>query len=143
MTACDRECSRKKACGRDREARKRAAKKIPEASCAQKENPGIETETRRAKETAGEDRDLGRIFVLNTSGDAICDESFGEETIHAMKKAIILGSAFSILALMLVACSSEPDTPSPPTRQPTATPAPPPPVGQTTTTTTHRTGGGY
>src|SRR4029450_6771544 len=142
MTACDRECSRKKACGRDREARKRAAKKIPEASCAQKENPGIETETRRAKETAGEDRDLGRILVLNTSGDAICDESFGEETIHAMKKAIILGSAFSILALMLVACSSEPETTSTTTRQTTVTTAPPP-VGQTTTTTTHRTGGGY
>jgi len=83
------------------------------------------------------------FFVLNTSGDATCDEWFVEETIHAMKKAIILGSAFSVLALMLVSCSSEPETTSTTTRQTTVTTAPTQPVGQTTTTTTHRMGGGY
>jgi hypothetical protein len=84
------------------------------------------------------------FFALNTSGDATCDESFVEETIHDMKKAIILGSVFSVLALMLVSCSSTPETTSTTTRQTTVTTAPPQPVGQTTTTTTHRSmGGGY
>src|SRR5437588_11434732 len=82
------------------------------------------------------------FLVLNTSGDATCDESFVEETIHAMKKAIILGSAFSVLALMLVSCSSEPETTSTTTRQTTVTTAPQQ-VGQTTTTTPHRMGAGY
>jgi len=82
------------------------------------------------------------FFALNTSGDATCDESFVEETIHAMKKAIILGSVFSVLALMLVSCSSEPETTSTTTRQTTVTTAAPQPVGQTTTTTTHHMGGG-
>jgi hypothetical protein len=86
---------------------------------------------------------LRRIFALNTSGDATCDELFVEETIHAMKKAIIFGSALSILALMLVSCSSEPQSTTTTTRQTTVTTAPPQPVGQTTTTTTHQMGGSY
>jgi len=84
----------------------------------------------------------GEFLVLNTSDNAICDESF-EETIHAMKKAIILGSALSIVALMLVSCGSEPETTTTTTRQTTVTTAPPPPASQTTTTTTHHAGGGY
>jgi hypothetical protein len=83
------------------------------------------------------------FFALNTSGDATCDESFVEQTIHAMKKAIILGSVFSVLALMLVSCSSQPETTSTTTRQTTVTTAPPQPIGQTTTTTTHQMGGSY
>lgn len=78
-------------------------------------------------------------MVLNTSGDATCDESFVEEIIHAMNKMIILTCAFSALALMLVSCASEPETTTTTTRQTTLT-APPPPA-QTTTTTTHRSTG--
>jgi len=82
------------------------------------------------------------FFALNTSGDATCDESF-EETIHAMKKAIILGSVLSVFALMLVSCSSEPTATTTTTRQTTVTTPAPPPTSQTTTTTTHQMGGGY
>ena len=82
------------------------------------------------------------FFVLNTSGDATCDESFVEETIHAMKK-VIFGSVLSVIALMLVSCASEPEATTTTTRQTTVTTAAPQPVGQTTTTTTHRMGGGY
>jgi starvation-inducible outer membrane lipoprotein len=70
-----------------------------------------------------------------------CAESLVKQTIHAMKKAIILGSVFSVLALMLVSCASEPEATTTTTRQTTVTA--PQPVGQTTTTTTHRMGGGY
>jgi starvation-inducible outer membrane lipoprotein len=72
-----------------------------------------------------------------------CAESLVKQTIHAMKKAIILGSVFSVLALMLVSCASEPEATTTTTRQTTVTTAAPQPVGQTTTTTTHRMGGGY
>ena len=82
------------------------------------------------------------FFVLNTSADAACDESFVEETIHAMKKAIILGSVQSIIALMLVSCASEPEATTTTTRQTTVTTPVAPPTSQTTTTTTHM-GGGY
>jgi len=54
-----------------------------------------------------------------------------------MKKSIILISALSLVGLMLVSCSSEPETTTTTTRQTTVT-APPPPI-QTTTTHT-RTG---
>jgi hypothetical protein len=67
----------------------------------------------------------------------------GEETIHVMKKVIILGSVFSVLALMLVSCASEPEATTTTTRQTTVTTAAPQPVGQSTTTTTHHMGGGY
>jgi len=80
------------------------------------------------------------FFALNTSGDATSDESSFEETMHAMKKAIILTSAISVLGLMLVSCSSEPDTTTTTTRQTTVT-APLPPPSQTTTTTTHQSTG--
>jgi hypothetical protein len=82
------------------------------------------------------------FFALNTSGDAICDESSCEETIHAMKRAIILGSALSVVALMLVSCASEPEATTTTTRQTTVTTPVQPPTSQTTTTTTHM-GGGY
>ncbi len=82
------------------------------------------------------------FFALNTSGDATCDESSFEETIHAMKKAIILGSALSVFVLMLVSCASEPEATTTTTRQTTVTTPVPPPTSQTTTTTTHM-GGGY
>jgi len=59
-----------------------------------------------------------------------------------MKKAIILGSAISVLGLVLVSCSSTPETTTTTTRQTTVT-APPPPPTQTTTTTTHMSGSGY
>jgi starvation-inducible outer membrane lipoprotein len=65
-----------------------------------------------------------------------------KQTIHAMKKAIILGSVFSVLALMLVSCASEPEATTTTTRQTTVT-TPVAPPSQTTTTTTHRMGGGY
>jgi hypothetical protein len=81
-------------------------------------------------------------FALNTSVDATCDESLFEETIHVMKRAIILGSAFSVFVLMLVSCSSQPETSTTTTRQTTVTTPMPPPASQTTTTTTHM-GGGY
>jgi hypothetical protein len=123
-------------------APKRAAKKIAEAGCAQKENSRIETETWRAKEAARKDRDLKRILCFNTSGEAICDESSFEETIHAMKRVIILGSALSVVALMLVSCASEPAATTTTTRQTTVT-TPVAPPSQTTTTTTQRMGGGY
>jgi len=83
------------------------------------------------------------FFALNTSGDATCDESSCEETIHAMKRAIILGSALSVVALMLASCASEPEATTTTTRQTTVTGPPPPPTQSTTTTTTHRMGGGY
>jgi hypothetical protein len=67
---------------------------------------------------------------------------FVEETIHGMKKAIIFGSAISVIGLMLVSCSSTPETTTTTTRQTTVT-APPPPPTQTTTTTTHMSGSGY
>jgi len=86
---------------------------------------------------------LGKRIILsaNTSGEATCDESF-VETIHAMKRAIILGSALSIVASMLISCSSTPETTTTTTRQTTVTTVPPP-TGTTTTTTTHQMGGGY
>ena len=87
-------------------------------------------------------RQKEEFFVLNTSGDATCDESFVEETIHAMKKAIIFGSVLSVIALMLVSCASEPEATSTTTRQTTVTTPVAPPSSQTTTTTTHM-GGGY
>ncbi|PYJ19514.1 MAG: hypothetical protein DME71_10745 [Verrucomicrobia bacterium] len=70
------------------------------------------------------------------------DELFVEETIHSMKRAIILGSALSVLGLMLVSCSSQPETSTTTTRQTTVTTEAPLPPSQTTTTTTHM-GGGY
>jgi hypothetical protein len=82
------------------------------------------------------------FFALNTSADATCDESFLEETIHVMKRAIILGSALSVVALMLVSCASEPSATTTTTRQTTVTTPVQPPTSQTTTTTTHM-GGGY
>jgi hypothetical protein len=82
-----------------------------------------------------------RIRPSNTSGEATCDELFVEETIHAMKKAIILGSVMSVVALIFVSCSSEPEATTTTTRQTTVTTQPPPPT--TTTTTTHQIGGGY
>jgi hypothetical protein len=88
-------------------------------------------------------RNKEEFFALNTSGDATCDESSCEETIHAMKRAIILGSVLSVAALMLVSCASEPEATTTTTRQTTVTTAPPPPTSQTTTTTTHQMGGGY
>jgi len=111
-----------------------SAKRRTGARPASRTLRAVADSTRRKKE---------EFFALNTSGDATCDESFVEATIHAMKKAIILGSALSVLALMLVSCSSEPETTSTTTRQTTVTTAPPQPVGQTTTTTTHHMGGGY
>jgi hypothetical protein len=88
-------------------------------------------------------RQKEEFFALNTSDYETCDESSFVETIHAMKKAIILGSALSVFALMLVSCSSEPETTTTTTRQTTVTTAAPPPTSQSTTTTTHRMGGGY
>jgi hypothetical protein len=82
------------------------------------------------------------FFVLNTSGDATCAESFVEETIYAMKRAIILGSALSVVTLMLGSCASEPEATTTTTRQTTVTTPVAPPASQTTTTTTHM-GGGY
>jgi hypothetical protein len=84
-----------------------------------------------------------RIRCCNTSGEATCDELFVKKTIHVMKKAMILGSALSIVGLMLVSCSSEPESTTTTTRQTTVTTAAPPPTGTTTTTTTHHMGGGY
>jgi len=84
-----------------------------------------------------------RIRGFNTSGEATCDELFVEKTIHVMKKAIILGSALSIVGLMLISCSSEPEATTTTTRQTTVSTAVPAPTGQTTTTTTHQMGGGY
>jgi hypothetical protein len=83
-----------------------------------------------------------RIIHPNTSVDATCDELSVEETIHAMKKAIILGSAMSVIGLMLISCSSTPETTTTTTRQTTVTAVPPQPA-QTTTTTTHMSGSGY
>ena len=54
-----------------------------------------------------------------------------------MKKAIILGSVFSVLALMLVSCASEPEATTTTTRQTTVTTPVAPQPRQTTTTTTH------
>jgi hypothetical protein len=56
---------------------------------------------------------------------------------NTMKRAIILGSALSVLALVLVSCSSEPSATTTTTRQTTATNSgvPPPksnPVGNDT-----------
>src|SRR5438093_1271412 len=51
---------------------------------------------------------------------------------------ISVTSAFSLLGLMLVSCSSEPETTTTTTRQTTVTTPPPPTM---TTTTTHTTGG--
>jgi hypothetical protein len=82
------------------------------------------------------------FLTLNTSDDVTCDESSFENTIHAMKKAIILGSALSVLGLMLVSCASEPEATTTTTRQTTVTTPVQPPASQTTTTTTHM-GGGY
>jgi hypothetical protein len=65
-----------------------------------------------------------------------------KKTIHVMKNTIILGSALSVIALILVSCGSEPETTTTTTRQTTVTTAAPPPTG-TTTTTTHHMGGGY
>jgi hypothetical protein len=87
-------------------------------------------------------REGRKKFALNTSVDATCDESLVEETIHVMKKVIILGSALTVFALVLVSCSSEPSATTTTTRQTTVTTPMPPPQSQTTTTTTHM-GGGY
>jgi hypothetical protein len=65
-----------------------------------------------------------------------------EETIHAMKRAIILGSALSVVTLMLASCASEPEATTTTTRQTTVTTPVAPPASQTTTTTTHM-GGRY
>jgi hypothetical protein len=81
------------------------------------------------------------FFELNTSPYATCIDSSCEETIHAMKKAIILGSALSVFGFMLVSCSSEPEATTTTTRQTTVTTPVPPPTSQTTTTTTHQMGG--
>jgi len=86
-------------------------------------------------------RQKEEFFVLNTSGDATCDELFVEETIHAMKK-VIFGSVLSVIALMLVSCASEPEATTTTTRQTTVTTPVAPPTSQTTTTTTHM-GSGY
>jgi hypothetical protein len=86
-------------------------------------------------------RQKEEFFVLNTSGDATCDESFVEETIHVMKK-VIFGSVLSVIALMLVSCASEPEATTTTTRQTTVTTPVAPPTSQTTTTTTHM-GSGY
>jgi len=60
-----------------------------------------------------------------------------------MKKGMILSAALSVVGLMLVSCSSEPEATTTTTRQTTVTTAaPPPPAARTTTTTTHM-GGGY
>jgi len=60
-----------------------------------------------------------------------------------MKKGMILSAALSLVGLMLVSCSSEPEATTTTTRQTTVTTAaPPPPAARTTTTTTHM-GGGY
>src|SRR5204863_9458672 len=84
-----------------------------------------------------------RICCPNTSADAICDELVCKRTIYDMKKGMILSAALSVVGLMLVSCSSEPEATTTTTRQTTVTTAaPPPPAARTTTTTTH-TGGGY
>ncbi|HJY53490.1 MAG TPA: hypothetical protein VKD89_05645 [Candidatus Udaeobacter sp.] len=121
--------------------RKSTPKKIAAAACAQEKNFRIKTQTRRAEEAKGEDSNLRKIRHPNTSGEATCDELVCEQTIHAMKKAIILGCAFSVIGLGLISCSSSPETSTTTTRQTTVTTALPPPT-QTTTTTTHM-GGGY
>jgi hypothetical protein len=82
-----------------------------------------------------------RILRPNTSADATCDELDCEQTIQAMKKAMLLSGVVAIAVLTLVSCSSTPETSTTTTRQTTVTTAPPPPT-QTTTTTTHM-GGGY
>ena len=48
-----------------------------------------------------------------------------KEAIHPMKKSIILIPALLMLGLMLVSCSSEPQTTKTTTRQTTVTSAPP------------------
>jgi hypothetical protein len=82
-----------------------------------------------------------RILRPNTSADATSDELDCEQTIHVMKKGMILAIALAGVGLTLVSCSSTPETTTTTTRQTTVTAAPPPPT-QTTTTTTHM-GGGY
>jgi hypothetical protein len=57
-----------------------------------------------------------------------------EETIHVMKRAIILGSALSVFVLMLVSCASSPEATTTTTRQTTADVA-------ASTTPTHAPGG--
>jgi hypothetical protein len=103
---------------------------------------GSPGENARQESTGFEGFFKRRILRPNTSADATCDELFVEETIHAMKKAIIFGSAISVIGLMLVSCSSTPETTTTTTRQTTVTAPPPVPASRTTTTTTHM-GGGY
>src|SRR5262249_5661998 len=163
----DRERSSRTAHGRNREARERAAQKIAEASCAEEENSGIETQASGTKEAANENqarlgarvraersprrpgrrilrrRTFGRICFPNTSADATCDELVCKQTIYLMKKAMLLSGAVAVLALPLISCGSSPETSTPTTRQTTVTTAPPPAASQRTTTTTTHMGGGY
>jgi uncharacterized protein YcfL len=67
---------------------------------------------------------------------AICDELLLKEAMHTMKKSIILISALSLFGLMLVSCSSQPETTTTTTRQTTVTTQPPPTIQTTTTHTT-------
>ena len=83
------------------------------------------------------------FVVLNTSGNATCDESFVENN-SFYEKSNHIGSTLCTLGLMLVSCStSEPEATTTTTRQTTVTTAAPPPTtgARTTTTTTHT--GGY
>jgi hypothetical protein len=48
-------------------------------------------------------------------------KTFVEETIHVMKRAIMLGWALSVFALMLVSCASSPEATTTTTRQTTVT----------------------
>jgi hypothetical protein len=65
-------------------------------------------------------------------------KTFVEETIHVMKRAIILGSALSVFVLMLVSCASSPEA----TTTTTAQKATSTTIAQTTgTTPTHAPGG--
>ena len=57
---------------------KERRRKSPRPGALEEENSRIETETWRAKERAGEGRNLEKFFVLNTSGDVTCAESCGE-----------------------------------------------------------------
>src|SRR5947207_10260832 len=84
-----------------------------------------------------------RICCPNTSADATCDELVCEQTIHAMKKGMILSAALAVIGLTLVSCSSEPEATSTTTRQTTVTTQAPPPVPTSQTTTTTHMGGGY
>ena len=105
---------------KSRNAKKSGRQKIAAASRAEEENSGVETQTRRAKEAAGEDSTLKSILPPNTSADATCDELVCEQTIQAMKKAMLLSAVLSVVGLTLVSCSSTtPETTTTTTRQTT------------------------